>query len=473
MTGLLWAIAEARLDALQQQWELEGRVPAEHAAAVEAWARDRVAAVEEARVARVAELCAAGAGEAAAQALWEEERRGAGRADRWFVGNFYIDDIFSGAFDFYIEAVQGVVEGVLREFDVEFADGRWSVREKAHTANKTELQRAADTAGGSMEVLGVVVDVRGRGQRRLTEARAARYAAEGRALLGKRMTRRDSLESWVGKVIFASSAVAGLRASYQAVLATLEQSWAEREVVALGRAAWAQIELACELLECNAPTALWPDRSEMGSAPGRVVCFTFGDAARQPDAPPEEFVGYGLWLWVESEDTVTAVTGRWTSAEQALCPASLELHVLNMGRALALEERRRRGDTRPWDIVQLTDSRSARDIVMRVHAKGAAERTLLLARMEAMRSPEHCGCRAAVVHAHREWLQDCDDGSKGKLALMREGISARFGGGVHVVQRGAEEVPWVVRSLEPALLAHAAVVGVWARTRASRGRRGS
>ena len=77
-----------------------------------------------------------------------------------------------------------------------------------------------------------------------------------------------------------------------------------------------------------------------------------------------------------------------------------------------------------------------------------------------------------MVHAHREFLQCCDDGSKGKVAEMEEGIQTRFGGGMKISHLSEEEIPWEFRSLEPAMLAHAGAAQRGRTRRARRGKRG-
>ena len=474
VTGLLWSLIEIEIDAAQREWEAEGRVPAEVRERLAAWAAERELAVSEHWAAVATRLQADGLADAEVAEQLAEQRRGEGRADRWFTGNFYIDDLFAGSFDWFIEEVQRCMLRVLIRYDVEAADGRLSMWSGEHIKNKTELCRAGDACNGAMEVLGVLLSPATR-RRSITRERAERYVTAGKALVwqeaaaGKapcrrRVVNRTALQSWVGKVIFASCAIPALRSGFQALLATLQQGWSSRNAVALGRAAWSQVDLLCSLLELGRGCALWPNRAAMGAG-GRTVVWTFGDAARDPLAPASQHVGFGVWWWTEGDTVAHSRTGRWSAWEQQLCPTSLELHTMNMVLAWALSERPAGEE---WDVLQVTDSSSAKDVAMRVHARSAAERVLLQRRVELLAQHERCRC--AAVHAHREFLQDCDDGSKGKLSSMHALLQERFDGGVDVQSGGVMPQEW--RALEPVVEAKREAEAA-PLAKASRGRRGS
>ena len=463
VTGLLWSLIEVEIDSAQAAWEAQGRVPVAERAKLEAWAADRRRAMAEHWAAELERLQQTCASDAEAREELAELRHGEGRADRWFTGNFYVDDLFAGAFDFFVEEVLECMMRVLARYNVEAADGRFSLWKGDYIANKTELCRAAEECGGAMEVLGVLLDPVS-GRRSITEFRAKRYVAGGKTLLGQRVANRTVLQSWLGKVIFASCAIPALRAGFQALLATLRQGWSSQNAVAMGSTAWEQIKMICALLVSGRGCALWPNRLPMGSGERRLV-WTFGDAARDPLAPHEQFVGYGLWFWVEGEETAHVRVGRWSKWEQQLCPTSLELHTANMVMAWALSEKPAGED---WDVIQVTDSSSAKDVAMRVHARSAAERMLLQRRGEML--AEHAGSRCAVVHAHREFLQDCDDGSKGKLSSMIDLLQQRFDGAVGVRSGGRMPPEW--RALEAVVEAKAAAEES-PRGRKARGSRGS
>ena len=463
VTGLLWSLIEVEIDRVQKVWEATGQVPVAERSKLAAWAADRCRAVDEHWAAERVRLQQTGVSEQKVSEELTELRHGEGRPDRWFTGNFFVDDVFSGAFDFFVEEVLACIMRTLNRYNVEAADGRFSIWLGACIKNKTELCRAADKSGGAMEVLGVRLDpVTGR--RSITKFRAAKYVAAGTALLGQRVINRTVLQSWLGKVIFASCAIPALRAGFQALLATLRQGWSSRCAVAMSGEAWEQIKLLCTLLTQGRGCALWPNRLPMGSR-GRRVVWTFGDAARDPQAPREQFVGWGLWYWVEGEAEAHVRVGRWSAWEQQLCSTSLELHVANMALAWALDEK---PPGEEWDVIQITDSSSAKDVAMRVHARSAAERILLQWRVETLAT--HGDSRAAVVHAHREFLQDCDDGSKGKLALMVSGVQRRFDGAVGVRSGGVMPPEW--RALEAVVDAKKAAEAA-SGGRATRGSRGT
>jgi hypothetical protein len=369
---------------------------------------------------------------AAAQALKDRPP-----CDLWAFGDVFIDDHYWSAFDFFVSAVVTIVEDVCAGYGVELADGRVCPITGVTLKNKSEVCRN-DTP---MEILGIVITPRtsdgGAGSRRLTPERAQAYAAAGEAVVGKPSAPRLFIQSWLGKLCFAGTALPRIKALLYGLLGSLKQHWAGYDHVTLGPLAWAAIADACAALRANDGAALWPMRAPLGSH-GRRVVWTGSDAARAPDAPPSEYVGWGFWIFAEGTDTVLICAGRWQPRHQELCITTLELAVENA--ALQEAQELARGlwgglahtGASNVDIVQLGDNHGARDVAMGVRAASPALRAMLRHRSD-VASQLHGG-RVANLWSHREMLDEPDLLSKGKMAEAIAQLHVRFGRRVRIVR---------------------------------------
>ena len=352
-------------------------------------------------------------------------------------------------FSFWLDAVAKVVSRTFAAYNIELSDGRTCAITGKQSKNKTELAYNNE----ALDFLGIQIDPQGAGWRRLTPKRALRYEKAGRAMIGAATVSRRHMQSWVGRMVFASTALTTLRPLYQRLLATLKQNWASFDAVRLSRDTWQVIGMACDIIQNNHGSALFPMRSPIG-AHGRKVVWTWSDAALQQKAAKDVFVGYGITIHVEGTNTCFVAAGRWSQYEQQLCSTDLELHTENMAAELAHCVMWRNGQVKgtghcKYDLCQVGDSQSTRDIVNGVHAGSAPLRVMLQQRLA--RQAARAGQRAFAVWGHREFLQPEDDLSKGKPVQAIAGLQERFGRDVRVVSLG--QIPSRWRSLDPAISA--------------------
>lgn len=440
------------VDKAQARFKADGRVPAEYAARLAAWEADRTAQRSAERAAQHREWTAAGLDEAACAEKAADLDRQQGPAARWCIGQLFVDDFFHGTWTFFIDTVAAVVSQVMADFKIEMADGRWDQRAGKHTKNKTETVYE----NAPMEVLGVIIDP-GKGEKRLSEQRAEMYAALGESMLSKPVVNRPILQSWLGRMVFASMAIVGLRAVYLRLLSALRQGWSSRNAVSLSKRAWEAIKLAVDMVRDNQGSALWPMRREPG-VEGRPVIWSWTDAARDTEAPPDQFVGYGVILYVEHTDTVYATRGRWTGREQAhLDITSLELAAEEFARerAIALAEElglvdgAAQAGSDGFDLIQVADNKGARAVANGMAPTSPALRVILEQRMaRRARTPTN---RVLAVWAHREALDAADAASKDDDVRMYAELQRQFGADVRVADAG--QVPQGVRNLDAAILA--------------------
>jgi hypothetical protein len=337
--------------------------------------------------------------------------------------------------DFWLDTLVAIVSRVFADYNIELADGRTDPITGEKLKNKTEIHRAEEP----MTVLGIEVRPAGRGLRTLSNERAACYAAAGELMLGKRRVNRTLVQSWLGRIIFASCALPELRATFMAILSTLAQGWSVADSVALSDKTWESMALACAILRDNKGSALWPMRRGPGAA-GRHRVWTMTDAALQPDSPADKYVGYGITVYIEHSDTVFAWSGRWSKWEQQLDITSLELMVQNMALEEASTIMRTLGLPDDHDVVQVGDNRGSRDVINGVRATAPALRVLLQQRMR--RRAARPNQRVFGAWSFREGLQAADDLSKGEFEAAAQEIRSRFGPGTRVVQMPIVRAEW-------------------------------
>ena len=253
-----------------------------------------------------------------------------------------------------------------------------------------------------LEILGLVVDwsIAG-GLRCLTLERAEAYAALARGMAGKKIVPRLDFQSLLGRIVFASQALYKLKGVLPALLGVMEQHWASRDVLSLGKEVGAALTWAAAILQENDGMVFCPDMRPPG-AEGRRVTWIVTDAARNPDAPKAQFVGYGFWIWPEGCDHVYVCNGRWAEGEQVLDSTSLEMHTSSMALESAqwvLEQLYGEPDEN-GDMILVTDNMSSRDAANFVRATSPPLRVLVGQRMK--NTSSRPGQRVLSVHAFRE-----------------------------------------------------------------------
>jgi len=465
---LLLTLVERALWAEQKRWVAEGLVPAEQAEQLAAWTAAREKQYAEQWAARLAELQLSEDSSEAAQAKMEEEQRWAPQPGQWFGSQVYIDDFMHTSFDFFIKRVDVISAAVLAKYGVDVADGALvpatvsadglRMVPPRQRKNKKQLARA----GTSVQALGIVIDplaADGRGWRCLDAVRAITYAEAGEAMLVGRVASRRHLQSWLGRVVFAASALPELRPCFLRILSTLRQGWSKHDSVSVGATTKEAVTLACGVLRRNKGCALWPLRPEPGAA-GRSVIWTWTDSARAPDAPPEEFVGWGAVVFVEGLDTVWTAAGRWSAWEQQLDITTLEGHVQNLAleMAVGVAADLKVGDSAShavpgraveYDVIQVCDNRGARHVFNELRAGAASLRVITEQRMA--RQASRPGVRTFGCWANREFCQPSDDLSKGKPAEAIAGLRKQLSPELRAVRLQQPRAEW--RSLDPAVSA--------------------
>ena len=452
-TFFLFKVLDALLG-VQRQWRTGGLVPLRYRARLDVWEDARRAQRERLLMARRTTL------RAVQCKPWEEAERmvaveaaGMRTATPWWGNQVYIDDVLQAAFTFFAETVAATAQTVFDHYNVELADGRPCFR----TGKPTKDKHRVVLEDGEAEILGIeiapCVDTDGTGQgkgvRRLTELRAEKYALAGELLVGCKRTSEDYVTGWMGRMHFASSALPELRPLTLKLLATLQPYWAMRGTVALSPASWEVIQSACTVLRANVGSALWPCEEPLGMR-GRPVVHVHTDAARNLDARPSEFVGWGGWVYVEETDTIFIAYGRWTRYEQErLCITSLELHAQTCMLEIAQQVLQASGFTPEVDVLQVTDNKGSRDVASGISAHSPALRVLLAHRAAQM--AERPQQRVVNAHCLRELGDECDDLSKGHLAEAITGLHQRFGFKARVVL--VDSLPREQRLLDEAIAA--------------------
>ena len=374
-------------------------------------------------------------------AWWKESRR---VCTPWWTDGVFIDDFFAGAFAFFLPALVRVYNEVFAEFNVTTADGRVDPVTGAITKNKFEESYT------ELEILGIVLEYASKhGSRKLTEGRAATYAAAARALVGRPTVPLSEFESILGRIVFAAQALPKLRGLIAGLLGVQQQHWSAHEFVRLGRASWAVLATAAEVLIENEGMVLFPMRQRQGGA-GRPVIWVFTDSARDPDADHTKYVGFGGWVWLEGSDTIFMNNGRWLPKEQDLDITALEYHAAGITLELAQmvrvallgEEVVATG----CDVIMVGDNMGATMVARSVRASSPALRVLVQQRLERM-ATRPCD-RLLPVHSFREDSTEADDLSKNELAVLAAKFSQRFNRPMKLVLLPPAAPEW--RSLEAA-----------------------
>ena len=225
-------------------------------------------------------------------------------------------------------------------------------------------------------------------------------------MVGRRTVPRLDFQSLLGRIVFASQAVYKLRGVIPALLGVMQQHWASRDVLSLSKEAWAVLRWGAAILVENDGMVLFPEQGPPG-VDDRHVTWVFTDAARNPDAPPTQFTGYGYWIWPEGSASVYVGNGQWREGEQEMDSTSLELFTADMAlvmsqwllELLGMHEQAANGDT-----IMVNDNKSATDVSCFVRASSPPLR-VLLGRRAQWRS-QYPGQRVLPVHSFRELSEE-------------------------------------------------------------------
>ena len=441
------------LCAEQERWRTSGRLdalPPDTQAKLKAWERERTAAGSPALGLSRGELADARVQWRAArlrlpqriakEQAWIAEKRRA--ACPWWTDAFMIDDFFGAAFSFFMPTVLEVVRRVFARYNVILADGRRDEVTGQPSPNKHQVSY------DEMVILGVEISLQGEaGKRRLTEARAEKYALEALAMAEQQRAATDEFASLLGKLVFAVQVLPALRGVVAGLLGLVEQHWGGLRTMRVNGAAAGMLRLAARILREDEGMVLFP----MGQPPGaeyRPVVWIFTDAARNLDT--DEFTGMGIWCWPEGSDTVFTASSAWLPGEQRLHIAALELATANIGLELAQHVLAKicggYEAAADADVIMVTDSLSAVAVVRGVRATSPALRVLVQERMRsAARRPQQ---RVLTGHCFREQGEEADSLSKDDMAAFRQQLRRRFGREMRVV---AMDPPTAeVRSLQRA-----------------------
>lgn len=246
-------------------------------------------------------------------------------------------------------------------------------------------------------------------------------------MAGKKTVERLEFQSLLGRVVFASQALYKLKGVIPALLGVMEQHWASKDVLSLSKEVWFALRWAASILLENDGMVFCPETRDPG-ADERPVVWIFTDAARNPDAPASQFVGWGWWIWIEGCDHVYVCNGKWLNGEQELDSTSLEMLTAN----IALEQAQ-------WvmlqilgeefaadcDVIMVGDNKSAKDVTCFVRATSPPLRVLVGQRMA--RKDKRPGQRILPLHSFRELSEEADDLSKNEWHDMVQKINKRFG----------------------------------------------
>ena len=390
-------------------------------------------------------------------ARWTQEREA--EVERtlvpWWCEGCFIDDFFGGAFHWFLPTMIRIFDEVFARFNITMADGRIDPVTGAVSKNKFEQSMVALT------VLGIEIEVASKyGHLRLADERAELYAAAAEAMVGRRYVPKTEFESLAGRVTFAAQALPKLRGLMSGLLGVMRQGWSTRDHVALCPAAWAMLASAAATLRENAGCVLQPMQQAPGAA-DRPVTWVFTDAARDPEAKPDKYVGYGCWVWPEGSDTVFMANGQWAPCEQELDITSLEMFTANLGLELAQwvqvelagpdPDARAAAADSALDVVLVGDNMGAMLVSQSVRATSPSLRALVAQRAERTNKRRHQ--RTFATHCFREEGEEADDLSKDELEVLAAKLHRRFGRAMHMVM--LPPPPHELRSLKPARLAAA------------------
>ena len=373
----------------------------------------------------------------------------------WWCDGCFIDDFFGGAFHFFLPAMIRVFDEVFDRYNITMADGR--IDPMTDLPSKDKFEQSFD----ALTVLGIEIEMASvHGHLQLAAPRAEMYARAAEAMVGERFVPRAEFESLFGRITFAAQALPKLRGLAAGLLGVQHQGWSTRDYVALGAASWGLLASAAVFLRENEGCVLYAMRQPPGAA-DRPLTWVFTDAARDPDAPRDKYVGFGVWIWPEGADTVFASNGRWADCEQELDITSLELFTANLGLELAQwvqvslagpgAAAQAAAATADLDVVLVSDNLGATQVSQSVRATSPSLRALLAQRAERMGSRPRQRCFAQ--HCFREQGEEADDLSKDELDGLAAKLELRFGRPMRVVMLPPPPSAW--RSLGPARLAMA------------------
>jgi hypothetical protein len=323
----------------------------------------------------------------------------------------------------FAEVAKGILLGIFARYNVDVADG--SIDSFTGKPKKNKLEVAEP--GADMENLGVRLSLHGDGSRGLVQERAAFYAASGRALAANKYCDKSAMEKFLGRTSFASQALCGVGPAFRQVLGELDKAWGRQGArVHLSFAARQAIDLLCDRIAANKGMALWPMDTPLGSH-DRGITWTFSDASFKKDAKPEAFHGYGGWCWLVGTDSVFYISGRWSLKEMAaydntaleyFASSLIGESVTELHRALAL--------LRGRDIVAVGDNSAASRDVGQSGKAYAPKMRRLVARRAANPRLDRLD-REVHVHVRREFNEEADRLSTGKVAQFKDLINRRFG----------------------------------------------
>ena len=383
-----------------------------------------------------------------AVAEWKDQARHV--VAPWWCASVFCDDDFGSVFTFFLQRAVEIVTDTYGLYNIEMADARWDPFVGGLTKNKFEFSFT------ELEVLGIELSIQEGGWRRLKPSRAAAYADCGAELVGKKSARTKDVQGFIGRLIFSTQALAGLRGLIQRLLAALHHGWATNVNTRLNKEAWYTVELACQVLRDNVGKPLYPMESKIG-AHGRRVCWCWTDAARQVEIDPtnpDKYSGFGVLVWPSGCDTVFSASGRWERCEEEeLDSTALEMHVVNMGMEYAHATMAAVGwsaqEREDADIVMVGDNESTTGAGVRAKAHSPALRVLI--EQGTARAAHRPRTRMFGAHVHRHMNEEADDGSKAAYPEMRLRLDARFGRRMRVAILPPPTNAW--RSLGPTRLA--------------------
>lgn len=381
---------------------------------------------------------------------WMAEREEAGVSTQFYFMSTFIDDTMALALDFFHEAAEAALISVFHLYCVDVADGSWDDFAKEFRKDKFERSEP----DGPLECLGVAVSVEGHGGRNLLPQRAELYAASGEALLKQKRVPPKLLQSFLGRVSFASQCVEGVGPMFRQLLSCLPKGWAgvvddvygewqpPRAHLKLTPRAKSSLAELCATVRRNKPTALWPMETPMGST--RPVTWALGDAARNEEAPPSQYVGFGGWIYMPGSDTIYYLHSKWPR------PAMLDLDITSlehftstvMMEAVA-EVHKMLGRDEPQDIWIAGDNRGASvHVGQSGRATAAPLRSLAAAR--SARPTHKASDRVVHTHIRRQFNGESDHLSKGKIDDFEREVNERFGRTMQFARLPTQFIRWEV-----------------------------
>jgi len=360
---------------------------------------------------------------------WSSDRRSIGASGRWWESGSFFDDTITVHFEFFSKAVLEAQVETWAALNIAVADGHVS----QHTGESVKDKRQAAKAGEEMISLGLYIDLIPPGQRTLGKQKRVSYIEEGSKLLAavdashKQSASKDGLEKYTGRIGFASSVDPLLKSELQVFRAALGLHWVSTNNFRFSTRMRETVHTISARLDSITGVALLPTSAPFDNSTVPLI-FVFSDAARAPDAPREEFRGYGYWIWPLHSETIYWSAGRWTNHEQkSLDSTCLELQaqllaihalpdVLSLHYPHVPPPPPQEGaiSTQRWcDIICVCDNDAAVAITNSGRATGPTQRAMCKPRAELLRRLQ---VRSLSVHAVRETLglTAADDLSKGK-----------------------------------------------------------